>query len=62
MALQGTIAGTTLTLQGDRGEDWVRIEGKATPQGFAGTWKAQHKSQKLKGKWQVNRIGAPAPK
>ncbi len=62
MALQGTISGTTLTLQGDRGEDWVRIEGKATPQGFAGTWKAQHKSQKLKGKWQVNRIGAPAPK
>jgi len=62
LALQGTIGGATLKLAGDRGEDWVRLEGKATAQGFAGTWTAQHKTDKLKGKWQVNRTNAAPAK
>lgn len=56
LPLAGQVAGDTVSLFGQAGGDWARLEGKRLPTGLTGTWKAEFNFRKLKGTWRAERV------
>ena len=60
LPLAGQLAGDTVSLFGQVGNDFARLEGKRTATGLTGTWKAEFHFRKLKGTWRAERVDPAA--
>lgn len=63
LALTGSLSGTSVTLFGQDGMEWVRLNGKADDKGvLSGSWEgAKADGSKQKGSWRADRVPDAAP-
>jgi hypothetical protein len=56
LPVSGALSGQTVSLFGQLGLDWVRLEGSVTQQGLQGRWQAEFNVRKYKGTWSAERV------